>query len=249
MKNQYIGDVGDYGKYGLLRFLQSSGISIGVNWYLTPNDGGTAGKHKEYLEDKDERMRGYDPELYDAMRRIAFWEDKTIGLVERDGILGSAHFYHAIMDFSSLPWQEREVARTAWHQGALQALQGVDLVFADPDNSLSMTQTPAKQGTEKYILPNEIMDYFNRGQQVMYYHHRSRAKEDGWLAEKRQILKCLPDAKLLAMSFRRWSMRTYIFVVHEDQYALYAALAEKFLDSPWGTSLVDGKVAFTSEPI
>lgn len=38
MKNQYIGDIGDYGKYGMLRYLEKSGIKIGVNWYLTEND-------------------------------------------------------------------------------------------------------------------------------------------------------------------------------------------------------------------
>ena len=31
MKNQYIGDIGDYGKYGLLRFLAQRGFRIGVN--------------------------------------------------------------------------------------------------------------------------------------------------------------------------------------------------------------------------
>jgi hypothetical protein len=30
MKNQYVGDIGDYGKYGLLRFLANRGIRIGV---------------------------------------------------------------------------------------------------------------------------------------------------------------------------------------------------------------------------
>ena len=36
MKNQYFGDVGDYGKYGLLRFIAKRGVTIAVNWYLTP---------------------------------------------------------------------------------------------------------------------------------------------------------------------------------------------------------------------
>ena len=31
MKNQYVGDIGDYGKYGLLRFLARQGIRIGIN--------------------------------------------------------------------------------------------------------------------------------------------------------------------------------------------------------------------------
>ena len=30
MKNQYVGDIGDYGKYGLLRFLAKHGICIEV---------------------------------------------------------------------------------------------------------------------------------------------------------------------------------------------------------------------------
>lgn len=38
MKHQYFGDIGDYGKYGLLRYLAIHGLSIAVNWYLTPND-------------------------------------------------------------------------------------------------------------------------------------------------------------------------------------------------------------------
>ena len=38
MKDQYIGDIGDYGKYGLLRYLISNGINIGINWFYTEND-------------------------------------------------------------------------------------------------------------------------------------------------------------------------------------------------------------------
>ena len=33
MQDRYAGDVGDYGKIALLRFLQAQGFSIGVNWY------------------------------------------------------------------------------------------------------------------------------------------------------------------------------------------------------------------------
>ena len=43
MKNQYVGDIGDYGKYALLRFLSKQGYSIGINWYLTPDDNKTDG--------------------------------------------------------------------------------------------------------------------------------------------------------------------------------------------------------------
>lgn len=40
---------GDYGKYGILRFLAKQGIKIGVNWYLTEDDGSNDGNVIGYL--------------------------------------------------------------------------------------------------------------------------------------------------------------------------------------------------------
>ena len=247
MKNQYIGDIGDYGKYGLLRFLRDSGISVGVNWYLTPCDGRADGNHTEYLS--DDRMRVYDPQVYDAMRRIAFRKDKTIRMVEREGILRDVCFYNALLDLSGLHWRERTEARLKWHEGALRSLQDVELVFAEPDNSLSSNKRPTQVDAQKYILPGEIEAFYRRGQQVLYYHHRSRKDEKGWLAEKRQIMNWLPDASLLALSFHRWTARTYIFVLHEDVYPLYHRMLDGFLHTEWGSHRVDGKVPFTIESI
>ena len=46
MQNRYTGDIGDFGKLGLLRVLQDAGFSIGVNWYLTPDENHNQdGKH------------------------------------------------------------------------------------------------------------------------------------------------------------------------------------------------------------
>ena len=33
MQDNYIGDVGDYGKYGLLREVRAESMSLSVNWY------------------------------------------------------------------------------------------------------------------------------------------------------------------------------------------------------------------------
>ena len=33
MQDRYAGDIGDYGKIGLLKALQTQGLSVGVNWY------------------------------------------------------------------------------------------------------------------------------------------------------------------------------------------------------------------------
>ncbi|MBR6114512.1 MAG: hypothetical protein IKQ10_04935 [Oscillospiraceae bacterium] len=247
MKNQYVGDVGDYGKYGLLRFLTLHGIKLGVNWYLTPDDYRTDGNHREYLYDP--RLRTYDEKLYDVLSELAFRFDKTIQMVQNAGVMDDADFYDELIDLQFIPWRERAEARMTWHQKALETLGASELVFADPDNGLSSTQKPSLKDAQKYILPNEVIDYFERGQQVLYYHHRPRKKGPAWYQEKTQIKQFLPDARLLALSFNRWGCRTYVFVLHEDRYRVYQEVIDEFMDSPWGKYRVDRKAAFIREKV
>ena len=69
MKNQYFGDINDYRKYGLLRLLAGAGLSVGVCWLLTPNDGGVDGERRSYLL-KPGRWRKHNPNLYDLLRPL-----------------------------------------------------------------------------------------------------------------------------------------------------------------------------------
>ena len=59
MKNQYVGDIGDYGKYSLLRFLALHGIKIGINWYLTDNDNTSDGNITDYLKKDSDKSLVY----------------------------------------------------------------------------------------------------------------------------------------------------------------------------------------------
>ena len=76
MKNQYFGDVGDYGKYGLLRFLSKQGITVAVNWYLTADDQSNDGNIRGYL--KKGKNRIYDPELFDVLKEMCERDEKNI---------------------------------------------------------------------------------------------------------------------------------------------------------------------------
>ena len=54
MKNQYFGDVNDYKKYGLLRYLGRSGRSnLAVCWSLTEDDSRSDGSRVRYLNDPE----------------------------------------------------------------------------------------------------------------------------------------------------------------------------------------------------
>ena len=69
MQNRYTGDIGDFSKLGLLRALRAEGLSIGLNWYLTPDESHNSdGRHVGYLE-KD-AFRACDEELWLELKAI-----------------------------------------------------------------------------------------------------------------------------------------------------------------------------------
>ena len=67
MQNRYTGDIGDFGKLGLLRQISEAEFSIGVNWYLTPDEShnGEAKFYPEILDFSDTEK---------AERQICRWE-------------------------------------------------------------------------------------------------------------------------------------------------------------------------------
>ena len=90
MKNQYVGDVGDYGKYSLLRAFAEAGVKIGVNWYLTDDDGSNDGKFKDYLTKG--LLRKYSPEVFDALKDLVDNGKTTVQEVQNSNIIPQALF-------------------------------------------------------------------------------------------------------------------------------------------------------------
>ena len=77
MQNRYAGDIGDYGKLGLLRSLSRTGLRIGVNWYLTPDeDHNGDGRHTAYL--RDDSYRSFDEDLWRKLREIANSDQRSV---------------------------------------------------------------------------------------------------------------------------------------------------------------------------
>lgn len=149
MKNQYVGDIGDYGKYSLLKTFSDAGIRLGVNWYLTPDDGSNDGKFTKYLQ--NESMRKYDPAVYDVLQKIGSKPGKSVRDVMTSGLLPEAVFYDRELSPSGGP-TERAEARKAWFEESKKVLADADLIFMDPDNGLLETgdvthQNPVPKST------------------------------------------------------------------------------------------------------
>ena len=241
MKNQYVGDIGDYGKYGLLRFLASYGIKIGVNWFLTENDGSTDGKFTTYLKNPADRV--YDPELFDVLQKIADCPEKTVKMIEQAGIIPDAEFYGELLKSSSLEADARELNRRLWFNNSTLLLGNAELIFADPDNGISYRKTARTKDSEKFILPEDVSEYYNSGRNVVYYCHKGRRKQEVWEQAKAEIRNHIRDAQLLAVTCHRGTQRSYIFVLHPDCYLKYEKIITAFLDSEWGSMFTWENVA------
>ena len=129
MKNQYFGDLADYRKYGLLRALAGAGLSVGVCWMLTPDDGGAHGRRAGYLR-RPEWAR-CDPPLFDFLRARRARGRLRVSEAENESGAGGNF---AGFGFFSRPFCGGR--RREYFASARERLRGRDVVFLDPDKGL-----------------------------------------------------------------------------------------------------------------
>lgn len=253
MQNRYVGDVGDFGKYGLLRALcgttesqSGADFKLGVVWYLVPDESHNAdGKHVRYLSPTPANLAGFracDPPLYDSLRRIIASGVRQVGAIQRQRVLPDGTvFYDRPLNFRAgtstlLPKQARCTLREEWLAGALTATAACDLVFVDPDNGLEVGVPAFDRRGPKYVLYEELKPYVQRGQSVVVYHHtcrRGNAKEQ--VAMRLRDLKATLRAETqpFALLYHRGSSRAFLVLPTVAHREALLARTRRFLSGPW----------------
>jgi len=134
VQDRYAGDLGDYLKFGLLRWLAPPGAPasprLGVVWYRTADETHNAdGKYIACLDPghrSSRRFRELDPDLHDRLSCVVASERSTAGLAGV-GLLGAGTcFFGDLLDFADLPVTARaarQARRRSWLQIAGQATQ------------------------------------------------------------------------------------------------------------------------------
>lgn len=189
MQDRYVGDVGDFGKYGLLRALALD-LSLGVVWYLVPNETHNAdGKHISYLwpsRKNSIRFRDCDPHLYDALAGIIDAGERSVESIQKRGVLSGSTVFHedrlTYADLSPFGPSARDTRlnhRKRWVEQALHVTRDTHIVFLDPDNGLEYRTERHHTKGPKYVYFDEVQPYLNRGQSVVIYHHLDRSISAG----------------------------------------------------------------------
>ncbi len=222
MQDKYVGDVGDYGKYGLLSqiWIESGRrIKLGVNWfYVTrPEIKKHDGRYIDYLKKPNcEKFRPYFPELFDELRTIVYEKRRNLREIENSAVAlpRGSRVYSEPVPYKALSLDQRAVNRETWFQNSLQELAKCDLIFLDPDNGIQTNKVRKTQGdATKYVFEDEIKRYYESGKSLIIYNHKGRIREREYKKKFRTISRCIKSPnELRVLRFNRFSVRYYVFV-------------------------------------
>lgn len=235
MKNQYFGDIGDFGKYGLIRCMIEAfpNIKFGINWYLTENDIKNDGKHIDYLLNS-QVLRECDTQLYDFLRDCIINNKRSITEIENSSYLKNTIFYSKMLNYTQKNHKERLVARKNWFKDSIDALHNAKLIYVDPDTGIEVKSQPISGiNGNKYISYQEIKKYYDYGFSLIVYNHRDRKPHEEYIKKFKQIHDEI-ETRLFYLRFSRYSVRDYLFVLHNDIIEdVYTFLCE-FVKNSWG---------------
>lgn len=244
-----MGDIGDFGKYGLLRALCGEDLPLGVVWYLVPDEGGDGnGAHVGYLDPTPTNLRRFkacDPLLYDALREIVHNGTRSVRSIRERAVLPSdTVFYEEPLSFDGMPGigeaatRARLEHRKAWVRDALVVTEGRAIVFADPDNGLESGTPRHHRKGPKFAYYDELAPYAQRGQSLVIYHHLHRN-----YSTREQVRERLSHIRerldvAFALVYKRGTLRAFFVVPSEGHWRMLSERARRLVEGWWSQHFV-----------
>lgn len=249
MQNRYAGDVGDFGKFALLRSLfGNTKHRIGVIWYLFPDeDHNNDGGYVDYVDKQN--FLDCDQDLCKILRKVLAGE-RSVSSLEKTGLLPSnTVFFSDVLDShlrypsqSHKDKDERECGRKDWLKNATQSVSNCKVLFLDPDNGFEIASCPKinQKKSGKFAYYSEISALAKDKHVCVIYHHLNRHKNHGThssqiksrISELRNRIN--PSGQIFALRFRPYSPRAYFILTDSTEETLMKKTIHDFLQSPCG---------------
>ncbi|MDR3634133.1 MAG: hypothetical protein P4L84_10025 [Isosphaeraceae bacterium] len=245
MRNSYVADVGDFGKYGLLRALNQLGpqYRLGVLWYLTnQKETNNDGRHDSYLRYSGKKralFRDCDPTLYDHLAIIRSQPQLDVQQIELRGILPKDTIFFRC----AVPTARRDGAilaghstREEWAVKAQAELTKADCVFVDPDNGVSFEALPPghRRFSHKHAYWAELQRFLLAGKSIVAYHHLGRQRGGHVrLIGTYLDLICGFGYPASAIHYRRGSARAFFLVPASVEHRTWLSNACSHFTSVW----------------
>lgn len=243
MQNKYVADIGDWGKYGLLRALAPTGTPLSVIWYLVDDEPGMDGRHIDYLG-KPKVYEAVDPELFSKLRMLV--QNRTVAAVQASGILPADTQFFAdrialddICALSPMGRGLRLARRNAWFALARATAQHQGVAFLDPDNGFEISSVgPLEKRGPKFVAWEEAREFCRGSATLVAYHHLNRTKKGfGHEAQIQamavRLREMSPGRLVVGLRFTAYQSRAYMIVVPSGDPAGVLPRLDAFLDSGW----------------
>ena len=192
MKNQYFGDINDYKKYNLIRYLNGNGkLSTLICWMLTEDDKGPDGGRTSYIQDSN-TWRKYDPLIYDNIRQHLINEGKRdVSCLTKMSILPSSEFYME-------PLKDDIEKRRRYFDILFSKHRGMEFFFFDPDNGIEIKSIKkGRKNSSKYLYWDEVETAFDLSSAVMIYQHFPRINRNRFIQNMTDTgRKMIPQADI-----------------------------------------------------
>ena len=244
MQDRFVGDIGDFGKYGLLRALTGihpplppkDRLSLGVVWCVpdkqtiaqTPDD---HGQNIGYLfnEKVKSRFQECDPALFNALKNMVY-SDRNLQGVELSQILES---YTAFYDVPI----NRDV-RKQWIDDAIIHTNKANIIFLDPDVGIADPEKDRapkrtsyrRKDAPKYIFLSDINEFMH-GKTVVVYQSFGRSNSHDQMEKWTiQLRNAFPQ---VSPSILKFNSRAFIILPAAEHANLIDERVGKMLDGPW----------------
>lgn len=250
MRNVWVGDKGDFGKYGMIRkvcrLLESSEQyhRLGVVWCYN-QDGGHPHRRIFGQGPQDNRIRYLDNSLYDFIQQFVQpnGPPRTVAAVQNRMILPTSTYFGLDQGHTYLSVASRTRARRAeWTRQAIYEMRNVDIVFLDPDTGIAPPKEAENEveaflhgrphrRSEKHLYLDELLRFRNAGKSLIIYQD---ARRQSIRYRLKWLTRCLEKAHIERNAIRvfHWPDRFFVCIVHPEHDFLHTALNE-FKQSPW----------------
>jgi len=248
MKNLYFGEIIDYYKYGLLRYLsRDTDIKTSVCWMLTKPDDKAHGIDVGFLLDKG-KYRIYDPELFDFLCSVVPVESKkqikkekdkikrlekieklietcNVDIIEKSIMLKNTNFNSRDLDYSDGDWFYLEgrnrIASGRYFQQFTDISKNRDLVFFDPDNGL---EADSMDDYSKYLFFDEIPKYYQNSSLLIFQYSKFDLLKEGFTQSINSLYNHRPDLYGHIMKklskLKQTCEKLYLFKTHNVLFIL-----------------------------
>jgi hypothetical protein len=239
MRDEYVGDIGDFGKYILLNELQKIAgqkATIGINWYYNTRPAPAF----RYLSDNNfpQSKNMDEAALLASLQNIHENNRKPrLSDIEEKGIVQGCICYREPIPYSQ-PHKDRKESREQWFKKSLGALDNADIIFLDPDNGIAPAnlKQSAVDAVKYAFIDTEIDGYYNdnsKPKSVILYQHLNRTdpvKFLKWFLDEIQKIKHCKKP-IIIIRCPRVTVRYYALIAKTDKhYDLFMKLFKKLTD-------------------